>query len=84
MSFIFRLIMFLDLIFLKYVKKIFKFIADVYTGTGIRKIKGYVSDVPEEEILRKREEYWTSRVEGDQEIWNVLKMCCGDDTSDGK
>ena len=46
-------------------------------------MKGYISDIPEPELLKKREEYWNTRVEGSDEIWNTLRMCCQEDTSDG-
>jgi len=46
-------------------------------------MKAYISDISEEELLKKREEYWNTRVEGQFEIWNTLKMCCSEDTNEG-
>ena len=46
-------------------------------------MKGYISDIPKEELLKKREEYWNTRIEGDPETWNTLKMCCSEETSEG-
>jgi len=46
-------------------------------------MKAYISDINEEELLRKREEYWNTRVEGDPEIWQTLKSCCSDDMTEG-
>lgn len=50
----------------------------------MKKTKAYISDIPEEKLLRKREEYWETRTEGDVEIWNILKMCCNEDMSESK
>ncbi len=58
-------------------------VADVYSGNGIRKIKAYISDISEEDLLRKRTEYWETRIEGDLEVWNTLRMCCSEETTDG-
>jgi len=44
----------------------------------------YISDITEKYLLKKRDEYWNTRVEGEQEIWNTLRMCCEEDTSEGK
>ena len=43
----------------------------------------YVSDISKEDLIKKREEYWNTRVEGDIEIWNTLRMVCDEDTSEG-
>lgn len=45
-------------------------------GKGIKKTYGYKSKVNQEEILKKREEFWGTRVEGNQESWNALKLAC--------
>ncbi len=85
MTFTFRQITLKALTSQKYVRKLLTFNkADVYSGEGIRKMKAYISDIPEEQIYKKREEYWGTRIEGDLEIWNTLKMCCDEATSDGK
>jgi hypothetical protein len=81
--FIFKLITSPVLIFMKFV--LIKInLADVFVGTGIKKTKAYISDIPEEKLLKKREEYWETRTEGDTEIWNILKMCCNEDMSESK
>ena len=53
---------------------------DKYVGTGIKKMKGYISPVPYEELLKIRKDFWTSRIEGNPQIWEVLHMICDDNT----
>jgi hypothetical protein len=33
-------------------------VGDIYVGTGLRKMKGYISTIPIEEIEKKRAEFW--------------------------
>ena len=53
-----------------------------YIGTGIKKIKGYISNISEEELLKKRKEFWETRIEGNPETWNFLKEICENKDSD--
>jgi hypothetical protein len=46
-------------------------------------MKGYLSEISEKDLIRKREEYWNTRIEGDKEIWDTLKMCCSEETNQG-
>ena len=49
---------------------------NVFVGNGLRKMKGYVSIVSKEELERRREAFWGTRVEGDPLVWNFLKEIC--------
>ena len=53
---------------------------DKYVGTGIKKMKGYISPVPYDELIKIRKDFWTSRIEGNPQIWEVLHMICDDNT----
>ena len=47
-----------------------------YVGKGLRKMKGYISNIPKEELLQKRIAFWGTRVEGNQQTWTFLKELC--------
>ena len=47
-----------------------------YVGNGLKKMKGYISNIPEEELKKKREAFWGTRVEGNKQTWNFLKEIC--------
>ena len=47
-----------------------------YVGKGLKKMKGYISNIPEEELKKKREAFWGTRVEGNKQTWNFLKEIC--------
>ena len=51
-----------------------------YTGKGLKKMKGYISHKTLEELKKIREDFWSSRIEGDREIWDILKNICNDTT----
>ena len=56
----------------------YKEVENEYVGEGIKRMKGYISPVPYEELLKIREEFWSSRIEGNKVIWEVLHMICND------
>ena len=41
-----------------------------YVGIGLKKMKGYISNISEEELKKKREAFWGTRVEGNKQTWN--------------
>jgi len=45
-------------------------------GNGFKKMKAYISPISKEELEKKRNDFWTSRIEGDHTIWATLKLCC--------
>ena len=47
-----------------------------YSGSGIKQMKGYISNISEEELLKKRKEFWETRVEGNKDIWAFLQRIC--------
>ena len=53
---------------------------DKYVGVGVKKMKGYISPVPYEELERIRNDFWSSRIEGNPQIWEILHMICNDNS----
>jgi hypothetical protein len=53
---------------------------DQYVGVGVKKMKGYISPVPYEELERIRNDFWSSRIEGNPQIWEILHMICNDNS----
>ena len=49
---------------------------DIYVGVGLKKMKGYISNISKEEILKKRIAFWGTRTEGNQQTWTFLKELC--------
>ena len=43
-------------------------------------MKGYISPINLEELKKVREDFWSSRIEGDEKIWNILKNICNDES----
>ena len=56
----------------------FKEIEDEYVGEGVKRMKGYISPVSLEELQKIREDFWTSRIEGNPEVWEILRTICSD------
>lgn len=47
-----------------------------YVGKGLKRMKGYISNIPENELKKKREAFWGTRIEGNKQTWNFLKEIC--------
>ena len=47
-----------------------------YSGSGIKQMKGYISNISKEELLKKRKEFWETRIEGNKDIWAFLQRIC--------
>ena len=58
----------------------YKEIDNEYIGIGVKRMKGYISPVTFEELQKIREDFWSSRIEGNKSIWEVLHMICNDNT----
>ena len=43
-------------------------------------MKGYRSPVPFEELEKIRNDFWSSRIEGNPQIWEILHMICNDNS----
>ena len=39
-------------------------------------MKGYISNISKEDLQKKRESFWGTRVEGNQQTWKFLKEIC--------
>jgi hypothetical protein len=42
-------------------------------GEGIKKCPCWESLISEEELIKKRQEFWDTRVEGDKNVWKTIK-----------
>ena len=51
-----------------------------YIGIGLKRMKGYISPINLAELKKVRENFWSSRIEGDEKIWNILKNICNDES----
>lgn len=49
---------------------------DLYVGHGLKKMKGYISNIPKSELQKRRKDFWETRIEGNQEIWAYLREIC--------
>ena len=49
---------------------------DKFVGKGLRKMKGYISPIPKEELEKRRIAFWGTRIEGDSMVWTFLKELC--------
>ena len=49
---------------------------DIFVGKGLKKMKGYISPISKEELEKKRNAFWGTRTEGNQQTWNFLKELC--------
>ena len=55
---------------------------DIYVGKGFKKMKGYISNISEEELKKKRKDFWATRVEGNAETWKFLQEICENNEED--
>ena len=51
-----------------------------YIGTGVKRMKGYISPVTFEELEKIRNDFWSSRIEGNPQIWEILHLICNDNS----
>ena len=47
---------------------------------GVKRIKGYLSPVSYEELIKIREQFWSNKVEGNKMIWEILQIICNDNS----
>ena len=45
-------------------------------GEGVKKMNGYVCNIEEEDLQRKRIDFWSSRFDNDLNTWEMLKNFC--------
>ena len=53
-------------------------IPNEYLGHGLKRMKGYISAITLEALQKVRDDFWSSRVEGNPEIWELLHAICHD------
>ena len=58
----------------------YKELENEYIGEGVKRMKGYISPVSYQELQKIREDFWSSRIEGNKAIWEVLHTICNDTT----
>lgn len=51
-------------------------------GSGVKKMLGYVCEIEKEDLNKKRNDFWTSRSEGDQTTWELLRNFCEGEFND--
>ena len=56
----------------------YKIIEDEFVGHGVKKMNAYISPVTMDELKKIRENFWTSRVEGNASVWEILRTICSD------
>ena len=56
----------------------FKEVENEYVGIGVKRMNGYISPVSFEELIKIREDFWSSRIEGNKVVWEILHMICND------
>ena len=49
---------------------------DIYVGVGLKKMKAYISPIKKEDLEKKRNAFWGTRTEGNEQTWNFLKELC--------
>jgi hypothetical protein len=49
---------------------------DHFIGKGLKRMHAYVSPVNKDDLERKKKEFWSSRTEGNQQIWQFLENIC--------
>lgn len=54
----------------------FKEIEDKYCGEGLKKMKGYISPISKEDLMKKKKAFWETRIEGNEETWQFLRQIC--------
>ena len=49
---------------------------DIFIGSGLKKMKGYISPISKEDLDKKRISFWGTRTEGNEQTWEFLKQVC--------
>jgi hypothetical protein len=49
---------------------------EIFIGKGLKKMKGYISQISKEDLEKKRNAFWGTRTEGNQQTWSFLKELC--------
>ena len=49
---------------------------DIFMGSGLKKMKCYISPISKEDLDKKRISFWGTRTEGNEQTWEFLKQVC--------
>ena len=58
----------------------YKIIEEEFVGHGVKKMHAYISPVSMDELKKIRENFWTSRIEGNASVWEILRTICSDNS----
>lgn len=58
------------------IDKIENVIPDSYVGEGIKRTHAYTTDLTEEQYKKWKEQFWETRCEGSEAVWEVLRKAC--------
>lgn len=45
-------------------------------GSGYKKMNSYICSIEKDDLIRKRNDFWTSRFEGSPDTWDLLRNLC--------
>lgn len=58
------------------IDKIENVLGDTYVGEGVKRTHAFTTDLTEEQYEKWKKQFWETRWEGSEEIWQVLKKAC--------
>ena len=58
------------------IDKIENVIPDSYVGEGIKRTHAYTTDLTEEQYKKWKEQFWGTRCEGSEAVWEILQKAC--------
>ena len=64
--------------------RIEKIIEGQFIGEGIKCTPAYECKVNQEDLIKYREEFWSTRTQGSQEIWAVIRNAIDADSADAE
>ncbi|CAD8101599.1 unnamed protein product [Paramecium sonneborni] len=56
-----------------YYSKFFQYHTNTFIAQGFKRTNQYQSLITEQQLLQKRNEFWETRIEGNQDIWQILR-----------
>lgn len=52
-----------------------------FVGEGLKRMRGYICNIEEDELIKKRNDFWSSQFEGNEEVWCLLQSFCNGEFS---
>jgi hypothetical protein len=49
---------------------------DRYRGAGIKRMKGYICEIPINELNKLRDEFWKTKINTNKSIWSLIRQAC--------